>query len=1763
MNKKRRAAMIHLAALVLGMLTGPASVLAADAVTYEQGHYLKKSQYEEFGFDLDAVPAEFPAEQENGEEFGEPVAEDYTNPLNGWQQMKIDELYVGGGYEKDRTMKDMDYRLLENFDGDADFGRGFSGREDLLVPGLSSNDDAARIDSEQNLEAGALLIGHNVIGARLRQRSLMPNDADSIQSLMKTLGVTDAKALKTDALYLNDQRPLLLENRLESIQSKSAVTLRALEVPDKGTEYQEVSKLTVPLDTSDDGSGLRATSPDYLLDTESDVANAYVAMAQGDFDKDGKEEVAVYIPSAGFHDGPHAQDPEKNGPHIRFYALNDQDQLEEKQWNLKSTPASAASPQTRRIYLGELDKSFALMYGSTGSYKSGEKWKNNLLPSVHLQTTKIAGDDSLVISATFPRKDADPYIGKNHNNHLAIYDFVKEYAADEDGKTILPPTVEAVQIQQSYHDELVSDNRQGRMQFAATTDGDLEGDGREELIIAGYKNDDFNNQAGQIDFGSMSRSKYLLTTIQADRPLSDSAQERAVGYSSPHGQSFTTLPAYEGDLKVDEEVMPPIAMDAGVTGEDKSSLGHSLETLFISGMFYQWVETDGGTSGKLEKIKRLDELDTNGDPLIVTAYFGTTDAQQPYEQLFIKARDAQEGQHDQIYYDLWTAWQEDGAIKARKNVNDYKGKHSEEQFIATYRPIDVDLDAVYYRYKGKRYGWSKPLIHSIIPSAPYFAEVPYNEAVMPLTSFSLSSSKSSGTEGNWHVGMGLSGAYSTDVFKAIPGQMNHELSGAAQYENSYASENTSTSQVDQSFYAGKDSVYLLITPQVIYDYDFYVPQRVMTPELYTELTEEYKKRLDENGQPITEVPDDLPAENKILAGEVETYSMHESLPPQFQRLTVDEFNQAVEEIKRTDPDSQLEAIDMQRILNETYHAGDPTTYPASSTEIASIYQGKFDVFENMLEENNALYLGEKVPIQSSGSGATGGGFGKIESSSQMNGFSLSASYTLNYQKIKGEEESKWPVSFTLSAGGGAGWVSGSSEGSAISYSFPDLPTSDDAVKHYEHSVTPALFRTSQYTNVAAEDDKDTDYGHMTQEMKDLRQNNFHPYVVTYLVNDKKGKNIYNELPALLPDHFRLYGQNRDNILLTWDNPAVNENGQPLAAPRRDAAEYYYVEAKGADGWSRVQTKDKSGKQTDLKIDGEQNYAVLPKNKLTNAHQFRLRAVKMDGETPIESVPSPIVEVYNDRRLSPEITEQPQSYYDDGNHTEDIVELFSVRAENVAGHSEIFYKWEKFDEASNQWQTVSENASSVPEKLALPQAELPKETTHYRVQAANTATLESAAISHAVSYYPDQVLRPDMQFSLFSGNDPESLISATETGGDQYLIGKEQLNEKDQIRVELAVAGEHGELPRSGKVLLLDQNGKELASENAADLPEKDGKLVLEKLVHVIEGEALAIRAVFSGSAAGDAAAFAAAKTTPITLTRTLDDAARKARTFAVHYDLNGGVNHQLNPSEVGRFEKARLLAKPLKEYADFKGWQIKGTDQMVTEIPAEAEAVRGQKNEKQIQLEAVWEPHQYQISYHSDGGTLASGAATTVKAGQNFRLPQVEKSGYQFAGWFLDQNFKDTAANYALMNGPLELYAKWIPIEYTVKVVDQTGISIGPPVKYSLKDLCKGEIDLKELLGQTMTETNGKLYQTQTLAGPVEKLTTDYFGDVTVFAEKKTSGPDGGTEEKEDSPENRQEAVKEKKLPKMGETLNYWGPLGVFLILLSWFLYRRRKNKAG
>lgn len=149
------------------------------------------------------------------------------------------------------------------------------------------------------------------------------------------------------------------------------------------------------------------------------------------------------------------------------------------------------------------------------------------------------------------------------------------------------------------------------------------------------------------------------------------------------------------------------------------------------------------------------------------------------------------------------------------------------------------------------------------------------------------------------------------------------------------------------------------------------------------------------------------------------------------------------------------------------------------------------------------------------------------------------------------------------------------------------------------------------------------------------------------------------------------------------------------------------------------------------------------------------------------------------------------------------------------------------------------------------------------------------------------------------------------------------------------------------------------------------------------------------------------------------------------------------------------------------------------------------------------------------------------------------------------------------MNGPLELYAKWIPIEYSVKVVDQTGKSIGSPVNYSLKDLRKGEIDLKELLGQTMTETNGKLYQTQTLAGPVEKLTTDYFGDVTVFAEKKTSGPDGGTEEKEDSPENRQEAVKEKKLPKMGETLNYWPLLGVFLILLSWFLYRRRKNKAS
>ncbi len=74
------------------------------------------------------------------------------------------------------------------------------------------------------------------------------------------------------------------------------------------------------------------------------------------------------------------------------------------------------------------------------------------------------------------------------------------------------------------------------------------------------------------------------------------------------------------------------------------------------------------------------------------------------------------------------------------------------------------------------------------------------------------------------------------------------------------------------------------------------------------------------------------------------------------------------------------------------------------------------------------------------------------------------------------------------------------------------------------------------------------------------------------------------------------------------------------------------------------------------------------------------------------------------------------------------------------------------------------------------------------------------------------------------------------------------------------------------------------------------------------------------------------------------------------------------------------------------------------------------------------------LIYHTGGGSDLPIATGTTQALQSLILPTPEKEGYAFVGWYLDEGCTQAYSAAALVGAFVELYAKYTPIEYTVRV---------------------------------------------------------------------------------------------------------------------------------
>jgi uncharacterized repeat protein (TIGR02543 family) len=163
--------------------------------------------------------------------------------------------------------------------------------------------------------------------------------------------------------------------------------------------------------------------------------------------------------------------------------------------------------------------------------------------------------------------------------------------------------------------------------------------------------------------------------------------------------------------------------------------------------------------------------------------------------------------------------------------------------------------------------------------------------------------------------------------------------------------------------------------------------------------------------------------------------------------------------------------------------------------------------------------------------------------------------------------------------------------------------------------------------------------------------------------------------------------------------------------------------------------------------------------------------------------------------------------------------------------------------------------------------------------------------------------------------------------------------------------------------------------------------------------------------------------------------------YAITYELNGGTNGA-NPSTY-TIEDTIIFASPSRVGYIFAGWH---TDNTLT-IPISSIPV-GSINA--ITIHAKWTPIDYAITYELNGGVNGANPSTyTIEDVVTYSSGT--RRGYDFVGWFSDEALTTPTTGITLGTiEPITIYAKWIPIVYTI-TYEEIGVG-GFPATYTIED---------------------------------------------------------------------------------------------------------------
>ncbi len=364
------------------------------------------------------------------------------------------------------------------------------------------------------------------------------------------------------------------------------------------------------------------------------------------------------------------------------------------------------------------------------------------------------------------------------------------------------------------------------VRYANVATGDIDGDYKDELIIAGYQSSDSkkcdNGENGTISYMIVKGSKYETSGWKKENQRIDLLR-RVVDN--------------------EKQLIPPVSLTCAAT----QGVGYA-EQVFLGGCLYT-VNSDNSLKyltriSTNREYKKDDGKKANKEEIfVVNVVAGNFNGNRYGQEQIIYAFGMKHDDSDRYWYDIGyinkkatgdtDATSSSGYWYGQEQVMNYESSYNRDQnkrrasLYLSLAAVDCDNDSTLMRYKGQEVTWTKPEVLTILQSAPYFQDLEDTRGYINQGQTGYGKGQGSGSSAtagtSLSVGTYVSFEQDFSVFGVKIASIQAEAQTKHSFNYGYEHNQTVETEVNYSGSAGDDYAVVYAVPYMEYQYETWVP----------------------------------------------------------------------------------------------------------------------------------------------------------------------------------------------------------------------------------------------------------------------------------------------------------------------------------------------------------------------------------------------------------------------------------------------------------------------------------------------------------------------------------------------------------------------------------------------------------------------------------------------------------------------------------------------------------------------------------------------------------------------------------------------------------------------------------------------------------------------------------------------------------------------------------------------------------------------------